>query len=303
VALDELKIREVSRLGAGVWTPPIGAMGGPPAHELYRDLVLHAGLQLFRDAKARPWVTLQDGAQRRAFPVPSPELRSALDRFRMRRNLRPVPEADIDELVRIVEARISDPDVLIPTLRGPLVERWTGNEVGHPSPPVPDGPPSARSTQLEGQLDSLLRDLHLPTPRPDALAASSDPAPPSEDGSAAKPTAPSMESFDPSVSGGRLTRRPEDGSLPRYVRVFQGLVHDGGWMGTTRELAELTGDDPLTLFDSLLRYHSQLAGNGILVANIEVDDGYRWLAVDRHRVHEMKEQVRPSDLLSGASTE
>ncbi len=94
-----------------------------------------------------------------------------------------------------------------------------------------------------------------------------------------------LEPLDLSVSGGRAL--PVAGeALPRYVRVFQELIRDGGWMGTTRELAERTGDDPFTLFDSLIRYRAELAGQGILVANVEVGDGFRWLAVDRSRIHD-----------------
>jgi len=278
VALDELKIREVSRFGTGEWTPPIGAMGGPPAHELYRDLVLHAGLQLFKDSKSRPWVMLQDGLQRRTFPVPSGELRGALDRFRMRRNLRPVPGSDIDELVRIVEARISDPDVVIPILRGPLVERSTPAEAPARAPAPPDGI-APRWQALEDQIETMIQDLDAPAPPlvpPVADDPRLDPAP-----SAVPPAPPAP--VDLSISGGRRAPRGEE-RLPRYLRVLQQLVHDGGWMGTTQELSKLTGDDPLTVFDSLLRFRSELVSHDVLVANVEVDDGYRWLAVDSRRI-------------------
>ncbi len=281
MALDEVKIREVSRFGSGQWTPPIGAMGGPPAHELYRDLVMYAGLQLFKDSKSRPWVMLQDGAQRRTFSVPSPELRGALDRFRMRRNLRPVPGGDIDELVRIVEARISDPDVVIPILRGPLVERATPPPAAVPAvpSPAPEGI-SPRWQALETEIESMIRDVNGP-PAP----ALTPPAAPEADPPVPIPiTAASPRPIDPSISGARAVESTGDRRLPRYVRVFRDLVHDGGWMGTTQELSKLTGDDPITVFDALIRYRSELASHDVLVANVEVDDGYRWLAVDPRRI-------------------
>jgi hypothetical protein len=276
VALDELKIREVSRLGNGAWTPPIGAMGGPPAHELYRDLVLHAGLQLFKDSKSRPWVMLQDGAQRRAFPVPSQELRGALDRFRMRRNLRPSPENDIDELVRIVQARISDPDVVIPVLRGPMVEHVGGPDRA-PTAPTPEIAPKWRA--LEDQIETMIHEAS-----DEAGIAPSPSMPVRSDGPDPEPLPAPEPSLSLTVSGGRSA---PDRRLSRYVRVFHDLVHEGPWMGTTQQLAKLTGDDPITVFDSLLRFRSDLEGEHLLVANVQVGEEYRWLAVDRGRVRSL----------------
>ena len=90
---------------------------------------------------------------------------------------------------------------------------------------------------------------------------------------------------DPSVSGARALPAPEVG-LPRYVKVFRELIQSGSWMGTTRMLSDLTGDDPFQVFESLLRFRSELATSGILLANIELDEGFRWLAVDRTKVHD-----------------
>jgi hypothetical protein len=284
VGYEDLKIRDVSRL-TGQWTPPIGAMGGPPAHELYKDLVLYAGLQLFRDSQSHPWVVLLDGAQRRAFPVPSIELRSAIDRFRMRRNVRPVPESDIEEFVRIVEARISDPDVDIPVLKSPVAERSSVPERDPPTPSPTSREPPPRWKELNDQIDSALRDI-------DALdqgrSNHSDPPPgtPLPESSAAEERpliSPEIE-VDSAISGGRRLPPTQGSTITRYVRVLRELVHDGAWMGSTRELSALTRDDPLSLFDSLLRYRSQLAENDILIANVEVGGNYQWLAVDRSKI-------------------
>lgn len=280
MGFDDLKIRDLSRL-SGEWTPPIGVMGGPPAHELYADLVVHAGLQLFRDVKSRPWVVLRDGAQRRAFLAPSPELRGALDRFRMRRNLRPVPENDIQEFVRVVEARISDPDVKIPLLKAPVLERGPVPEREPPSVP-PDGHALPRWKELEDRIDEALRDLdeldrHPAGSRELPLTSAKLDGGENDDIALTAPRAPR----DLSVSGARKLPESEEGNLARYVRVLGQLVHDGSWMGTTQELAKLTKDDPMTMFDALLRYRSELADHNILIANIEVEGGYRWLAVNR----------------------
>ncbi len=294
VSFGDVKIRDVSRL-TGEWTPPISAMGGPPAHELYMDLVLYAGLQLFRDAKSRPWVVLRDGAQRRAFRAPSDELRSALDRFRMRRNVRPVPESDIDEFVRIVEARVSDPDVEIPLLRSPMVER-TSIPLRDPAPtrttwrgaPQGDGP--------WDQSDTASRDLDDRDGNPSE--SPSYPSPPRiRDAGEPRDTERTGPAYtlDSSTSGARRLPAGPQTRLTRYLEVLRGLVRDGDWMGTTRELSRLTEDDPFTLFETLLKYRSQLADHDILIANIDVGDGYRWLAVDRAKVRTAIEARQASE--------
>ena len=273
MGIEDVKIRDLSR-GAGAWTPPISAMGGPPAHQLYSDLVAFAGLQLYRDTRSRPWIVLRDGAQRRAFLAPSVELRSALDRFRMRRNLRPLTEPTIDEFVRIVEARISDPDVAIPILRSPMAE--PGPEVpGSVEPRDPDAPAGDRFRELDEDIDLALRDLD----RLEHHADRGDPDPSPEPS-----VQNAIEEIDPSISGGRAIPAVQNPELERYVRVLGRLVESGGWLGTTQELSRLTRDDPITLFDSLMRFRSGLAHRNILIANIEVEGAYRWLAVDRSRL-------------------
>ncbi len=304
VGVEEIRIREVSRYSEGEWIPPIDAMGGPPAHVLYHDLVRFAGLRLFCDGKSRPWAALQDGAHRRAFPVPSPELRGAIDRFRMRRNLRPVPEDDIAQFVRIVVARVFDPDVETPRLGSPVRERMPSGDSSplsvpaspEASPPWDERatapPPEVASTprwaQLGREVETLIGDLGdgpaAPTP-----VASPEPIAPAAGRPLASAPRSEPELGDPpsgfSRSGGRAWGSVNDEGSPRYVRVITGLVRDGAWMGTTRELSELTGDDPITVFDSLIRYRTELASHDLLVANVRVEDGYRWLAVDRSRVH------------------
>jgi hypothetical protein len=278
---DTLRIRDVSRL-YGRWVPPIGAMGGPPAHELYTDLVVYAGLELFRDNGSRPWVVLRDGAHRHAFPVPSPELRGALDRFRMRRNVRPLPEADIVEFVRIIEARASDPDVEIPTIKAPVVERAATPQPGpQEAPSSSEAPPRSPDSQEPSP------------PVPTGFGATKPDSPPSLDGPSAPmalgPGVSAGSSLPPgpmnlAISGARQLPSPQDAGLARYVRSFRRLLRDGDWMGTTRELSEWTGDEPLTLYGSMLRYRSGLADNDILLSYVEVGESFRWLVVDRTKV-------------------
>ena len=407
---NEVRIRDISRNSSNEWTPPIGAMGGPPAHELYRDLVLYAGLRLLRDTEGHPWVAMQDGERRRTFRVPSPELRGALDRFRMRRNLRPIPESDLEDFTRIIEARISDPDIRIPSLLDSSMPRIDPNdgsfhsaapvavsraaapirenvpdgpEVEEPSPapaapivaagvrertapaplvasradpplspddalfldpedepetepiapttvragpswvmhaarspvrtnpepepgrwPVPPRPaattppwpralppdrtpepPPSPSPALEREVDALLEALEDPSARRPRIPRLLAPAPPWSEGeetpppAAAPPRAPAE-----SISGGRLEVADPMGTLPTYIRVLKNLVSHGGWLGTTTELARLTGEDPETVFASLLQYRPNLNQNNIVVATVEVEDGWRWLAVDRSKL-------------------
>jgi hypothetical protein len=294
VGYEDFKIRDVSRL-SGEWAPPIGALGGPPAAELYRDLVVFAGLQLFRDSRSRPWVVLRDGSQRRAFPVPSVELRYAIDRFRMRRNVRTVPEGDIDEFTRIVEARVSDPDVEIPVLKAPVAEHTPVSNWGA-GPAVPPNGGTGPGSALSSPATTAPANGNGHA-RPE-VAAASVVSPPLTVTASLTPEASARPvpwyEVNASVSGGRLLSARGQEHLSRYVRVLRGLVHDGDWMGTTRELSELTRDDPLTVYDALMRYRSDLAENDILVATVEVGDGYRWLAVDRTKFRREIE-TRPPD--------
>jgi len=285
---DEVRIRDLSRPPISEWTPPIGAMGGPPAHELYRDLVAHGGLRLLKDREGNPWVELQDGERRHGFPVPGTALRGALDRFRMRRNLRPVPEGDLDDFARVVQARVSDPDVRLPNVDPSVPE-------GEASPPEeevdaatnPDAAPEDEvgDSRLDRELEAVLAEVRAvrdgpqpPPPRWYLVGPGPTAAPRSLDGRHPLPLP------DLSISGGRQTSPSTDPTLPKYLRVLRGLVEGGGWLGTLGELGELTGEDPEVVYDSLLKYHYDLTGNNLVVAPVEVEDGWKWLIVDRSRL-------------------
>ncbi len=279
---EELAILDLSKVRKGEWVPPIGAMGGPPAHELYRDLVAHAGLRLLRDESGSPWVEIQDGEHRRAFPVPSLELREALDRFRMRRNLRPVPETDIDEFSRVVEARASDPDLALPLNR----RGEPRSEPEEDPPSVAPGRVTALAASASGwavdELDHLMHEVDTIQGR----------APPDAPGDVNENA--SMESSYPAplhsrlphrwhtgVSGGRRTESAGDARLPRYVRALRELVRDGTWIGSLAEIGRRTGDDSQEVFATLRRFHTDLVGNDLVGAPVEVEDGWRWSVVDR----------------------
>jgi hypothetical protein len=295
---DDIQIRDVSAAGAREWVPPIGAMGGPPAHELYRDLVVHAGLRLFRDGAGNPCVAMRDGEHRRTFVVPSDELREALDRFRMRRNMRPVPEHDLAELTRIVQARVSDPDILIPTFD---VGETPSNRPEAPVRPriAPTPAPVSGIRSMDQELDAILRavdEVRLPVashvPQSKAPSAWNEVV----SHSAAVPPMPAP--LVASISGGRMLAAAPPG-LPRYLEALRGLVRNGGWLGTTSELSHLTGDDPQTVFASLMKYRSDLAGNNIVIAPVETQEGWRWLAVDRSRLYSAAETSPASSSESG----
>jgi hypothetical protein len=286
---DELKIRDLSRPNTTEWTPPIGAMGGPPAHELYRDLVAHGGLRLLRDSDGNPWAELKDGEQRRTFRVPGVALRGALDRFRMRRNLRPVPETDLEDFARVVAARVSDPDV-----RLPLFE-LAANERAPPGPepfvnvaPASLPPPvsGAEPASLEQELARVLEEVDAVRDSSDAGRSVEQPTPapwqesPGEEGAEGA----YLSALDVSISGGKLLPTNSEDPLPRYLRVLRGLATGGGWLGTLGELGRMTREDPDAVFGSLLKYHSQLTQNHLVIAPVEVEDGWRWIVVDRTRL-------------------
>lgn len=273
------------------WTPPIGAMGGPPAHELYRDLVAHGGLRLLKDRDGSPWVELQDGERRHRFPVPGNALRGALDRFRMRRNLRPVPEGDLDDFARVVLARVSDPDVRLPSVDPtvPEGEAAPDNSSGPENLPdevseetVEDDPGDSR---LERELEAVLAEVRAvregpqpSTPRWYLVGPGPTAAPRSF------PVPHPLPTPDFSISGGQQGASNGDVTLPKYLHVLRTLVEGGGWLGTLGELGELTGEEPEVVYDTLLRYHSDLTGNNLVVAPVELEDGWRWLVVDRNRL-------------------
>ncbi len=288
--MGDIVIRDVSRVPTKEWVPPIGAMGGPPAHELYRDLVLRAGLRLFRDHRGHPYLALKDGEHRRTFRVPSLELREALDRFRMGRNLRLVPETELIEFARVVAARVSDPDIFVPTLEAD--RPWVTDpdrEVQPPSPVREDRTP--RAGGWEEEISSLVHHEEEVTPvdvSPGAVAKVPsawndvvdlhpapalvpEPVPPS-------PPAP----VSLAVSGAHPLPPPEDGLL-RYVTALRALMDGREWVGTTAELSHVTGETPETVFAHLRAYRSELVRQDIVVAPVETRAGWRWLAVDASR--------------------
>jgi hypothetical protein len=279
---DELRILDLSRRPKGQWEPPIGALGGPPAHELYHDLVLHAGLRLLRDPEGRPLIELQDGERRHTVAVPSPELRGALDRFRMRRNLRPVAASDIEEFVRVVQARVSDPDEAFP-------EREIAPVLREIEPPasVPEGPGEAG----DGEGWALRRLDHL-MDEVDQIQGRGAPA----DGTTERPAwwseyGPPVplhsrlpHRWHASVSGAHDEGPRPDGDLSRYLRALHELVRSGAWIGSLQEIGRRTGDDSDEVFAALLKYHTDLVSEGLAVAPVELEEGWRWMVVDRSRI-------------------
>jgi hypothetical protein len=271
-------IVDLSKIGKGEWTPPIGALGGPPAHELYRDLVAHAGLRLLRDDSGTAVVELQDGEHRRAFSVLSLELRGAIDRFRMRRNLRPVPESDIRELVRVLEARVTDPDVEIPLYQ--------------PTPsPIRDLAAEPPNWAVD-ELDQLMHEVDAIQGR---SPGSEEPVEPGPREFGLHPTLHTRlpHRWHTGVSGGRAIDESVDPRLPRYIRVLRELVQEGAWIGSLAEISRRTGDDTEEVFATLLRFHTDLVGHNLVVAPVEVEDGWRWIVVDRARARAGREQLEP----------
>jgi hypothetical protein len=296
---DELRILDLSRRPRGEWEPPIGAMGGPPAHELYHDLVVHAGLKLLRDLDGHPWIEIQDGERRRALGVPSPDLRGALDRFRMRRNLRPVPEGDIEEFVRVVEARATDPDVAFPERsrpREPITLPDPAPATSEDSPDssdlaaAPSDAPAPDLTVEDGwavqRLDHLMEEV-------DEIQGRAAPTPESQRdrpwwnqyGHPVPLHSRLPHRWHASVSGGRRDDSPApEGDLSRYLRALRELVRDGAWIGPLHEIGRRTGDDPEAVFAALLKYHTDLVTEGLVVAPVELEEGWRWMVVDRSRL-------------------
>lgn len=275
---EELAILDLSKVGRGEWMPPIGAMGGPPAHELYRDLVIHAGLRVLKDSDGAPWVELRDGEHRHAFPVPSPELRSALDRFRMRRNLRPVPESDIEELARVIEARVSDPDLEVPL--------EAAETAGAPVPIVSTAPEAPARNWAVDELDHLMREVDAIQGRGPPVATPEEPPVPGGYGASPPLHRRLPHRWHTAVSSAREVRSTADPRLPRYVRALRELVQDGTWIGSLTEIARRTGDDTDEVFSALLQFHTDLVGNDLVVAPVEVEDGWQWVVVDRGRLRD-----------------
>ncbi|MGA7847316.1 MAG: hypothetical protein WCB18_09560, partial [Thermoplasmata archaeon] len=87
-----------------------------------------------------------------------------------------------------------------------------------------------------------------------------------------------------SFSGGFMRSGRKEFPLPHYIRILQGLVRNGGWMGTTQDLSARLGEDEARLTQTLIRYRADLAEFGIVVANVQVETGWRVLVVDRARL-------------------
>jgi hypothetical protein len=252
---DEARIHELVQHQTGEWVPPISALGGPPAHVLYHELVLHAGMKLYRDSDGEPLVVFLDGENRRTFRCPGPELMGALDRFRMRRGVRPSPAKDIEDFVRIIHARVTDPDADVPP-RPPEVPEPLGEESPVAAPPSP--PTETPSKNRES---------------PEEPAMPGDPWVPA-----------SIPGLSISFSGGFMRSGRREPPLPHYIRVLQSLVRNGGWMGTTQDLSARLGEDEAKLTEMLIRYRADFAEFGIVVANVQVESGWRLLVVDRARL-------------------
>ncbi|HEY1197517.1 MAG TPA: hypothetical protein VGG32_02150 [Thermoplasmata archaeon] len=226
---------------------------------------------------------MHDGERRRTFRVPSGELRGALDRFRMRRSLRPVPDPELAELTRIIQARVSDPDIFIPTSEK--------RESDPPEPRVelrpliaPTPPPIHQKSPFEEELDAIIQELDgVRRPATAPLPIAKTPSARNEVVGPTAPVAPVAAPVNPSISGGRSSSEPA-GDLPRYVQVLRDLVRNGGWLGTTSEISSLTGDNPEKVIACLRKYCPDLARDDIGVAPIETKEGWRWLAVDLHRL-------------------
>jgi hypothetical protein len=107
VAIRDLSDRTVP---AGVWLPAINvATGGPQSHVIYHDLVKHAQMRLMRTTDGTAMVTVAEAGAVHVLKVPSPEFSRFVDRFRVARRLRVLPEPALSELARIIEARVGDP--------------------------------------------------------------------------------------------------------------------------------------------------------------------------------------------------
>jgi len=266
------------------WEPPVGPLGGPAALELYHELVAHAGMRLLRDDEGRPWIEMKDGEQRRRISVPSAEMRGAIDRFRLRRGVRPLPAPDLEEFVRVVEARITDPDAVIPTIDPPEDAPGPEEDAVATDPPSPE----ARSEPASAveRLDRLMREVDEIQGRHPAEDAEGRASPPwwSEFGHPVPLHSRLPHRWQASVSGGRREAPSADGDLTRYLGALRELVRDGTWIGPIQEIGRRTGDDPETVFASLLRYHIDLVSRGLVVAPVELEEGWQWVVVDREQI-------------------
>jgi hypothetical protein len=201
----------------------------------------------------------------------------------MRRNQRPVPDAELAELARVVEARVSDPDIIVPSRDVGDLER--------PRALLPD-----RSREVPADAPARSIPMAETAPEPDLPGVDGIGNPPPLGSTAAK--APSawtdiVEHLGPnsvparplvaSTSGGRRTP-PAPSELPRYLSAIRDLVVGGGWIGTMSELSSLIGEKPEQVFADLRAHRSELASYGLVVTPVETEDGWRWAAFDRHQL-------------------
>lgn len=290
VSDEPVRILDLGGTPKDEWQPPIGALGGPPAHELYHDLVVHAGLRLLRDAEGRPWIEIQDGERRRSFLVPSHEMRAALDRFRMRRNLRPVPEPDIQEFARVIEARAMDPDVALPEPDSFGSATDGAAEEGPMEAPTVSSPMETPEPSAVERLDQLMREVDEIQGR---ATAPSEPDPADPRWNVYVHPVPLHSrlphQWQASVSGGRRGDSPADSGLSRYLRALRDLVQDGAWIGSLHDIGRRTGDDVEEVFAALLKFHTDLVAQGLVVAPVELENGWQWVVVDRARVRSGEE--------------
>ena len=142
----QVGIRDLSdhSVPVGVWLPAINvATGGPQAHVVYHELVKHAQMRLSRTTEGDAMVTVSEAGAVHLFKVPSPAFYRFVDRFRVARRLRVLPEEALGELARIIEARVGDPGFVDDQVR----------VLPPPEPPsVPDYVPSQdgkKSTVLD----------------------------------------------------------------------------------------------------------------------------------------------------------
>ncbi len=207
----------------------------------------------------------------------------------MRRNLRPVPEQELADFARVVQARASDPDLFVPTFDPGETDR-AGARPDSRRDTESDPLPEREGAGWLGELDAILREadeVRGPAPSteqvivkaPSAWNEVVDHLGPSDPS-----TAPPLR---PAVSGARMSAPAQEG-LPRYLEVLRSLVQEGGWLGTTAELSTLVGETPGQVFACLRDYRSALADSDIVVAPVETKDGWRWLAVDRAHLRSVR---------------
>jgi hypothetical protein len=205
-----------------------------------------------------------------------------------------VPESDIDEFARVVEARVSDPDVEIPfaSIDSETEVRPSPTDTDS-GPKPPEAPPSKDGWAVD-ELDHLMREIDSVQGRTSASDLASKDAAPWVRYSHPVPLHSRLpHRWHASVSGGRSAPSGIEPGLPRYVRVLRELVQEGSWIGSLGEIARRTGDDTDHAFANLLKFHADLVGKDLVVAPVEVERGWQWLVVDRSRIRPATSDSRP----------